>query len=117
MQLLRLELFLFVLAGALLGALFFGGLWWTVNRLPGARRPTLLVLASFGIRTAAVLAGCYLILVSGGIVVWPRFLAALGGFLMVRIAAFFLVRPAGAALGKGKGGVKDDSQPRRDRSP
>ena len=94
-------------AGALLGAIFFGGLWWTVNNLTGSRRPALLIVASFLVRTAAVLAGFYLILRSDqeG---WQRLLAALGGFIVVRMAALFLARPAKTALPGKEGGPQDE---------
>ena len=52
-----LDLALALAVGAVLGAWFFGGLLWTVCRLPSTRHPVLLVLASFVIRLAGVLAG------------------------------------------------------------
>ena len=50
-----------LLAGVLLGAFFFGGLWWTVRRGVTAKHSRALVcrqLSSF--RTGAALAGFYL---------------------------------------------------------
>ncbi len=43
--------------GAVLGAWFFGGLWWTVRRLPAARHPALLALASLVVRMVTVVGG------------------------------------------------------------
>jgi F1F0 ATPase subunit 2 len=74
-----------LLAGMVLGALYFGGLWWTVQRLTSARHPGLLFLASFIGRTAVTLAGFFLI--AGGR--WQRLLACLAGFVLAR---FLLVR-------------------------
>ena len=45
--------------GALLGVLFFGGLWITLQKLPMSKRPYLLTLSSVLIRTAAVLVGIW----------------------------------------------------------
>ena len=39
------------LAGALLGAFFFGGLWWTVQKGVASERPALWFLGSLLLRT------------------------------------------------------------------
>jgi F1F0 ATPase subunit 2 len=70
------------LAGAGLGAFFFGGLWWTVRRLADARRPALLVLGSFVLRTGVALGGFYLVATAGR---WERILAYLLGFVTARL--------------------------------
>ena len=75
-------------AGVLLGAFFFGGLWWTVQRGLAAKRPASLFLGSLLLRTSNVLAGFYV--VSGGH--WDRLLACLLGFV---IAHFILTRLTG----------------------
>ena len=69
------------LAGLLLGAFFFGGLWWTVKRSMVSPQPALLVLGSFLLRTAVALGGFYLA-VQGG---WQSLLACMGGFLVARV--------------------------------
>jgi F1F0 ATPase subunit 2 len=46
-------------AGLALGAFYFGALWMTVQRLPGARRPWLLSLGSFWVRLLVTLSGFY----------------------------------------------------------
>ena len=51
-------------AGFLLGAFFFGGLWWTVQRGLSSRRPALWFLGSLLLRTGISVAGFYL--ASGG---------------------------------------------------
>jgi len=81
------------LAGALLGAFFFIGLWWTVNRLTAVSRPYLLATASFLVRTAVILAGFYLLLAGG----WQQLTAALAGFLAARTLVTYRVRPHNAA--------------------
>ena len=80
-------------AGAALGVVFFGGLWWTVRRGVTARQPALWFFASLLLRMAIVLSGFYL--VSGG--QWQRLLACLLGFV---IARFLLVRMVGLPLRK-----------------
>jgi F1F0 ATPase subunit 2 len=78
-----------LLAGAGLGAVFFGGLWWTVRKGVSSSRPELWFLGSAMLRTCMVLAGFYL--VSGG--QWKRLLACLLGFVTARLAVAWLTRP------------------------
>ena len=54
-----LMLVLAVVAGVLLGAIFFGGLWWTVRKGVSSTRPALWFLGSLLLRTGIVLAGFY----------------------------------------------------------
>jgi F1F0 ATPase subunit 2 len=68
-------------SGILLGAIFFGGLWWTVRRGLLSRVPALWFSASSLLRTAVALAGFYV--VSQGD--WPKLLACLLGFFLARI--------------------------------
>src|SRR3990172_6823784 len=65
-------------AGAGLGAFFFGGLWWTVRKVASSRRPALWFFASALLRMGIALAGFYL--VAGG--QWERLIACLLGFVM-----------------------------------
>jgi F1F0 ATPase subunit 2 len=62
------------------GIVYFGGLWWTVLRLPLVRQPALLTLGSFFVRTGISLSAFYL--ASGGH--WERILASLLGFIVMR---------------------------------
>ena len=48
-----------MLAGAALGAIFFGGLWWTVQRGAASAAPARWFITSLVVRTAIVLAGFY----------------------------------------------------------
>lgn len=70
-----------ILAGLVLGALFFGGLWWTVQKGVASPRPALWFITSMMLRTGITLTGFYL--VSG--VDWKRLLACLLGFIVARI--------------------------------
>ena len=78
------------LAGSGLGAIFFGGLWWTVRRGASSKRPALLFLASLLLRMGIALAGFYY--VAGG--QWQRLLLCLAGFVMARLAVTWLTRPS-----------------------
>ncbi|HDR16639.1 MAG TPA: ATP synthase subunit I [Desulfobacteraceae bacterium] len=77
-----------VFAGAALGCFYFTGLWWTLKRLPSARRPVMLNTVSFLLRMAVALTGFYLILGGG----WRMLTASLLGFIAVRV---LLVRRLG----------------------
>lgn len=68
-------------AGAGLGLLYFGGLWWTVSRLAGHRRPQLLLALSFVVRTGLALVGFFALARLGGF--WPSVLG-LAGFIVTR---------------------------------
>jgi F1F0 ATPase subunit 2 len=70
-----------MLAGSLLGTVFYGGLWWTIQRSVGSNVPALLFGGSFLVRTFIAVAGFYL--VSQGD--WRRLLACLFGFLLARL--------------------------------
>ena len=78
-------------AGAGLGAIFFGGLWWTVRKGVSSSRPALWFLGSGLLRMSIVLAGFYF--VSGG--QWQRLVACLVGFVIARVVVTWLTRPAG----------------------
>jgi len=69
------------LAGLVLGALFYGGLWFTVRRLPASQHPALLALVSFWIRSAIAVAGLVMLAKQG----WQCGLAALVTFLLGRV--------------------------------
>lgn len=86
-----LELGVALLAGGGLGAFYFAGLWWTVQKLPTAQSPALLSFGSFLLRTAVVLAGFYLVM--GGH--WERLVACLLGFLAARVVLVKRLKPEG----------------------
>ncbi|MDJ0737778.1 MAG: ATP synthase subunit I [Nostocaceae cyanobacterium] len=59
------SVFIALLAGVVLGLLYFGGLWITVNKLPTASKPLQLTLFSFLGRLAICLVFFYLVIVEG----------------------------------------------------
>ena len=65
-----------VIAGILLGTIFFGGLWWTVQNTVSCQQKAFWLLGSLLLRTSIVLAG--FLFVSGAH--WQRSLACLLGF-------------------------------------
>ena len=87
-----------LLAGALLGAFFFGGLWWTIQKGLTAKNPGLWFLGSILVRTGVTLAGFYF--VSGG--QWQRMLACLLGFVASRFVVMRLKRAKEPDLTKTK---------------
>ena len=70
-----------LVAGAMLGAFFFGGLWWTVQKGVTSDTPAFWFLGSLLLRTAVILAGFYF--VSQGH--WSTLVACLLGFLLARV--------------------------------
>lgn len=70
-------------AGLLLGAVFFGGLWWTVRRGVVSARPAVWFFGSLLLRLSLVLAGFYFV----GHGDWRRLVACLVGFVIARILA------------------------------
>ncbi len=75
--------------GVLLGAVFYGGLWWTVRRGVLSAQPVVWFLTSLLVRTAIALLGFYA--VSRGD--WRRLVACLAGFTLARILVARLTRP------------------------
>jgi F1F0 ATPase subunit 2 len=77
-------------AGAMLGGMFFGGLWWTVRKGVASPRPAMWFFVSLLLRMSVALAGMYV--VSGGH--WERLLLCLLGFVMSRLIVTWLTRPS-----------------------
>jgi F1F0 ATPase subunit 2 len=75
-------------AGILLGAFFFGGLWWTIRKSVSSARPAAWFLGSLLLRMITVLAGFYA-MARGD---WRRLLSCLLGFLLARAAVTRLTR-------------------------
>jgi F1F0 ATPase subunit 2 len=78
-----LTIMLALLLGSLLGAVFFGGLWWTVRKGVSSKVPALWFLCSILLRTPIAVVGFYLV----GRGDWHRLLACLLGFLLARMLA------------------------------
>jgi F1F0 ATPase subunit 2 len=83
-----LILALALVAGLLLGAVFFGGLWWTVRKGVFSQSPAIWFLASRLLRMSIVLAGFYFV----GRGDWRRLLTCLLGFTIARFIVMRLTR-------------------------
>jgi F1F0 ATPase subunit 2 len=79
-----------LVTGVLLGAMFFGGLWWTVRKGVSSKRPALWFFGSLLLRTSIALAGFYFIARGH----WERMLVCLLGFIMARLIVMRLTRAA-----------------------
>jgi len=84
-------LVLALVAGVALGAFFFGGLWWTVQRGVASDRPALWFFGSMLLRMSIAVAGLYF--VSGGH--WERSLICLVGLAIARVIVTRLCRQSG----------------------
>jgi F1F0 ATPase subunit 2 len=84
-----LTMVLALVAGGGLGALYFGGLWWTVRKGVSSKQPALWFFSSLLLRMSFVLAGFYF--VSDGH--WDRLLACLLGFVLARFIVMRLSGP------------------------
>ena len=83
-----LNLTMAFVAGGGLGAIFFGGLWWTVRKGVSSTRPAQWFLLSLLLRMSILLAGFYFV---GGHD-WRRLLACLAGFTTARVVVTLLTR-------------------------
>ena len=77
-----------MLAGGLLGVLFYGGLWWTVQHAATFRRPARALLLSALLRVGATLAGLYLVAGNN----WLRLVLCLMSFGLARAAVTWCTR-------------------------
>ncbi len=91
-----LALLLSLFAGVLLGAVFFGGLWFTVRRGLTSHQPALWFLSSMLLRTAIAVAGFYFVMQGD----WRRLVACLAGFLVARVCVLRLTRNVSAKSGQ-----------------
>lgn len=81
-----------VAAGAAVSALYFGGLWLTVRRVPTSPRPHLLAFGSFAVRAAAVVAVMVLIARAH----WQLLVAAMAPFVVARMVLIRRLAPPAA---------------------
>ena len=87
------QLILALAAGIAVAAFYFGGLWLTVRRVATSPRPALLTFGSFIVRGVIAVAA----------MVWiarvhlQLLLAAMAGFVLVRVIVTRRLRPADAA--------------------
>lgn len=78
------------LAGGILGAIFFGGLWWTIRKALTSPQPASWFFGSIVLRMSTAVAGFYF--VSSGH--WERMLMCLTGFIMARQLVTRVTRPS-----------------------
>jgi F1F0 ATPase subunit 2 len=84
-------LLLALLAGGTLGAIFFGGLWWTIRGALPSQAPAVWFLGSFIVRTGIAVGG--VLLVTRGD--WRNAAACMLGFLAARGAVTWATRMRG----------------------
>jgi F1F0 ATPase subunit 2 len=84
-----------LLVGGLLGGVFFGGLWWTVQRAVVSAAPARWFLASLVVRCALVLAGFYAMDAGQPL----RLGLCLMGFVLARAIVLRFTKPPAAVLG------------------
>jgi F1F0 ATPase subunit 2 len=82
--------------GGLLGAIFFGGLWWTVRKGLSSTQPALWFFGSLMLRMSTASTGFYF--ASGGD--WQRLLLCLLGFVMASLLVRRLTRPSREGHGR-----------------
>lgn len=83
-----------LLAGLLLGAIYFGGLWWTVRQGLTAAQPALWFLSSLLLRTCIAVGGFFLVAGTA----WQRWLTCLLGFIVARFVVHRLTLETPARL-------------------
>ncbi len=83
-----LTLVLALVTGVLLGSMFFGGLWWTIQKGVSSQHPALWFFGSLLLRTNIALAGFYFI----GRGHWDRMLVCFLGFVIARLFVTRLTR-------------------------
>jgi F1F0 ATPase subunit 2 len=75
-------------SGVVLGAIFFGGLWWTIGKGVTSKQPALWFLGSLLLRTSIALAGFYFVCGCD----WQRLLVCMLGFIMAKLGVIWLTR-------------------------
>jgi F1F0 ATPase subunit 2 len=87
------------LFGGLLGAIFYGGLWWTIRLGAVSQRPAVWFLGSLLARMSIAVLGIYGV----GRHSLPRMLICLLAFVSTRPLAIWLGRPARRGRGLARG--------------
>lgn len=73
-----------LLLGIGLGAVFFGGLWWTVCQTTKSNHVARLFLISFAVRVGVVLLGVYVLIQLATTGFWRNLLMFVIGFIVAR---------------------------------
>jgi len=76
------------LAGTVLGAVFFGGLWWTTRKGIASACPAIWFTGSLLLRMSIALTGFYFVAANH----WPRLLVCLLGFVTARLGVMWMTR-------------------------
>jgi len=76
--------------GLSIGAVFFGGLWWTIHKGVSSNHPAIWFFGSLLLRMSIALVGFYV--VSAGH--WERLLFCLLGFVLARLSITRLALPS-----------------------
>lgn len=74
-----------MIAGFVLGAFFFGGLWWTVRKCLTSSQPAFWLLGSLILRLSVVLGGFYYLVSHTFDGKWQPLLSCFIGFILARI--------------------------------
>jgi len=77
-----------LVTGVLLGVIFFGGLWWTVQKVVSSQWSALWFIGSLLLRMSIALTGFYFIARGH----WERLLLCLFGFVIARLIFTRLTR-------------------------
>ena len=85
-----LTLVLALVTGVLLGAMFFGGLWWTIRKGVSSKQPAFWFFGSLLLRTSIALSGFYFIARGH----WESLMVCLFGFIIARFIVTWLTRAA-----------------------
>jgi len=85
-----LRLVLALVEGLFLGAVFFGGLWWTVQKGVSSNWSALWFFGSFLVRMSIVLVGFYFVARGH----WQRLIVCLVGFVIARLIVTRLTQSA-----------------------
>lgn len=100
-----------LLFGALLGAFFFGGLWWTIQKGIASQWVAVWFIGSLLLRSVAVMTGFYFVSQHH----WSRFAACVLGFLLARIIVVkWLGRDSENATSKQESGSFGAQHPQRE---
>jgi F1F0 ATPase subunit 2 len=83
-----LTLMLALVTGVLLGVMFFGGLWWTVQKVISSKWSALWFFGSLLLRTSIALSGFYFIAHGH----WERLMVCLFGFIIARFIITWFTR-------------------------
>ena len=75
--------------GIILGLLFFGGLYITIQKLETVKNPALIMILSFMVRMGVLVLAFYYISTSGG---YKEVLFALAGVILTRFVLTFRMR-------------------------